>query len=68
MNKPDTALHEKSYADDWIAWMKWWIQENKYTTLADALTGIMRETRGCLPPKFVGFAWDDLKGEKSESI
>jgi len=32
MNKPNTALHENTYASDWMTWVGWRIKQNEWKT------------------------------------
>lgn len=53
MNKPTCALWDKDYAEQWKAWIKSEIDDNKFGTIEDCMSYIMTEANGRVNPSIV---------------
>lgn len=61
MEKPETPLHDKGYAQSWKNWINWWLTHQNYATLEEAMKGTMQETRGLINPKWVIEEWEEME-------
>ena len=53
MDKPNTSLHEANYCEHWKVWVDWYVQENHFTSLEEAVKVLMKETKGLVNPTFI---------------
>lgn len=53
LEKPDTALHDKQYAEHWKDWIGKWLESQIYTSTEEAVRLVMKETRGLINPVWV---------------
>lgn len=53
LEKPDTALHDKQYAEHWKDWIVKYLESQTYTSKEEAMKLVMKETRGLINPSWV---------------
>lgn len=53
MIKPTTPLHDKQYAQHWKHWIDKYLQSQTYTSKEEAISVVMKETRGLINPRWV---------------
>jgi len=60
MNKPDTPLHDRNYADDWKSWIVEYLKVQEFDSIEQAMRSVMKEARGLINPNWVVEAWNEV--------